>query len=508
MDTGNPKSFRPQVVQLEAREVPAVASIQLVNSVLTIQTTNDDSNVSVVQNPFTVAIRDSDTNRVWNYSRSQVNAVQVFGGLGNDTISSTGNAGVNVQLYGKGGNDTLDGDGGANLLIGGPGNDRLYGRGGDDTINGGVGNDFIFGGIGNDVLNGQDGDDTVIGGQGADAITGGAGDDVLVSIDGTNRDVVDAGTGTDTAWVDNVNGVQESVTGLDGTDFIRPVAAFANGADLTLTGDRIANPALVSTSDSYETFTNRPLFPSAGPTINDINQTSFTFSRFGSTFLNLDDSWLLGSLGSMIQEYPNLIKTNVVDFGDGTYGVRFNGTFYRVDNELPVGTPGDVLPAYAGVGVDNSLWVAVIEKAVATASSNLNPSYTLIDNSTGAGILPATAFALFGAPTQAYNLPSSFPTADQLGTVLKQGVASKFAIVVTVTTVGGGATLERGQSYSLTGLVFDTTGTVTSVILRNPTGVDGGGSFDADPNDGYVTISINNIFASTGTISFGDFTNV
>ncbi len=504
MDTGKPKLFRPTVVALEAREVPAIASIQLANSVLTIQTTDIASNISIVQNPFTVAVRDSETSKVWNYSRSQVGIVNVFGGAGNDSFTSQGNAGVAVGLYGKGGDDTLNGDAGPNTLIGGPGNDRLYGRGGNDHINGGAGNDFIFGGIGDDILNGNDGDDTVIGGQGADAITGNAGDDVLVSIDGTNRDTVDAGSGIDTAWVDQIGGIQEAVTGLDGADFIRPVAAFANaagGADLSLTGDRIKNPALLFSSDSYETFADRPMFSAAGPSINDINQSLL----FGDTPV-LDDSWLLGSVGAMVQDYPFLIKSNVVDFGDGTYGVRFNGTFYRVDNELPVFLEGNVTPAYAGVGADNSLWVAIIEKAVATATSTTDPSYTLID---GVGT-PTTAFTLFGASAKAItnlNTPGVLVDSSQLGTVLNNVITKNFPTVYTVTD-SAGTTLVDGQTYTVVSLQYDSINQVSAVVMRNPTGIDGGFSFDNDPNDGYVTISIDDLFSTTGTLTFVDFSKV
>jgi len=491
MDTGNPKSFRPAVVQLEAREVPTVASINLVNGVLTVQTNNESSNVSIVQNPFTVAVRDSITNQVWNYARGQVGMVNVFGGTGDDAFTSQGNAGVYVGMYGKGGDDTLNGDAGPNTLIGGPGNDRLYGRGGNDLINGGAGNDFIFGGLGDDILNGNDGNDNVIGGQGADGITGNAGDDVLVSIDGTNRDVVDAGTGTDTAWVDLINGVQESVTGLDGTDFIRPVAAFANGADVTLTGDRIPNPTLLSSFDQYETFADRPLFAAAGPTLDDINQS---VSGFGNVIL--DDSWLLGSLGAMLIEYPDLMKSNVVDFGDGTFGVRFNGTYYRVDNQLPVAQFGAVLPTYAGVGAENSLWVAIIEKAVATATSSVNPSYTFID---GVGT-PATAFTLFGAPSTGISnltLPGVLVDPAQLGSIIEGTLDRQFPTVFTVQSAPGGVQLNDGQTYTITGLEFDTAGDVSSVLMRDPTGL-----------DGIVTIAIDDLFSTDGILTFADFSTV
>jgi uncharacterized protein YkwD len=56
-------------------------------------------------------------------------AVNIDGGIGNDTLSGTG------------GNDTLLGNGGDDVLFGNYGNDLLIGGGGADKINGGPGND-------------------------------------------------------------------------------------------------------------------------------------------------------------------------------------------------------------------------------------------------------------------------------------------------------------------------------------------------------------------------------
>lgn len=498
MDTGNPK-FRPAVVQLEAREVPAVVSVQLAGGVLTVQTDNQASNVAVVQNASIVNLRDSVTGQVWNYPRSQVNVVNVFGGAGNDSFRAKGNAGVYVGLYGKGGDDVLDANGGSNTIIGGPGNDRLFGRAGIDIISGGKGNDFIFGGAGNDILNGQDGADTVNGGQGIDAITGGPGDDVLVSIDGTNLDTVDAGGGgTDVLWVDDVNGVQEAVTGITAEDLIRPVAAFANGADLTLTGDRIPLPDLASSFETYETFANRPLFAAGGPSLSDVNQTLFF-----SSFPYLDDSTLLASFGAMLDAFPSLITSNVVDFGDGTFGARINGTFYRVDNRLPVSQTGAVVPTYAGVGADNSLWVAVLEKVVATASSNVNPSYAFIDGT----ITAAQAFQMFGvsaANVSNVALPGVLVDSSQLGNIIQTALNRNNPIVFTVNSASFSSGLTDGQTYTITGLTFDPQNNVAGVVMRNAAGV-----FDTDnPPDGVVTVAIDDLFNTDGTLTFANFDNV
>lgn len=504
MDTGKSKSFRPNVVQLESREVPAVASVTLANSILTVTTTNQASNVVINQDFNTVSVRDSMTGQVVSYNRAQtpVARVDVIGGDGDDTFMAVGNAGVFIRFLGKGGDDYLEGNAGDNFLAGGAGDDRIFGRGGNDRLIGAAGNDFIFGGAGNDNITGDDGNDTVIGGNGADGVSGGAGDDVLVTIDGDVRDVGDAGTGTDTLWTDSINGRQDPVTGLDATDFVRAVSSFANGPDVTLDGDRIADPALLVTTDFYETFTQRPFFADNGPSLSDINQTT----RANGNVV-LDDSSLLASLGAMFDAYPTLISTNVADFGDGTFGVRLNGAYYRVDNDLPVNIAGDVRSFYAGQGLENSVWVAVIEKAFATQANLSNPSYTLIDGTlTGADV-----FQLFGATGSdlvTLAIPGALVDSTQIGTVLDTLLADNFPTVITVNTAPGGVTLDNGQTYTVTGLLYDNLGLVTDVILRNPIGVDGGGSNDADPLDGFVTINIDDLFTITGTVFAADFSNV
>jgi hypothetical protein len=503
MDTGKLKTFRPDVVQLESREVPTVASITFANHILTVTTTNQDTNLVVQQDVNAVYIRDSVTGQVSTYNRAQfpIARVDVIGGDGNDTFMAVGNAGVFIRFLGKGGDDYLEGNAGNNFLAGGAGNDRIYGRGGDDTCIGAAGNDFIFGGAGNDTINGADGNDTLIGGNGSDAISGGAGDDVIVTIDGDVRDVADAGSGTDVLWTDQIGALQDSVTGIDGFDYIRAVSSFANGADLTLDGDKIADPALLSGNDAYESFEKRPMFASDGATIQDINQT-----RRANGAVVLNDSTLLASLGAMYQAYPNLINSNVVEFGDGTFGVRLNGSYYRVDNDLPVDTAGNVISFYAGVGIQNSLWVAIIEKAVATQANVGNPSYQLINGT----LLPSAAFRLFGAPSTGLvtlAIPGALVDSFQVGSVLDNLMSRNFPTVITVNTVPGGVSLIAGQTYTVTGLLYDNQGIVTDVIMRNPTGVDGVGN-DANPLDGFVTIDIDDLFSITGTLYAADFSTV
>jgi RTX calcium-binding nonapeptide repeat (4 copies) len=87
------------------------------------------------------------------------------------------------------------------------GDDRANGGRGNDDINGGRGDDRINGGVGDDRLRGGSGDDVLTDDNGTDRFSGGTGDDRIVARDRRGRhdarDIVDCGTGDDTALVDD-----------------------------------------------------------------------------------------------------------------------------------------------------------------------------------------------------------------------------------------------------------------------------------------------------------------
>jgi hypothetical protein len=96
---------------------------------------------------------------------------------------------------------SLIGDAHSNSLVGTPQHDLIYGLGGADTIFGRGGDDYIFGGAGADWLHGGLGSDRLRGGVGSDHVEGGSGSDILFARD-REGDVVDCGSGADTAYVD------------------------------------------------------------------------------------------------------------------------------------------------------------------------------------------------------------------------------------------------------------------------------------------------------------------
>lgn len=496
MPPGNPNPFRLTVTRLEEREVPAIVSAQIVGGTLVILGDSSVNNFVIDQNATNVTVTEVVTNDIRTFARSAVTAVDVSGNVSNDSFTSTGSVGVVVTMRGYAGDDTFAGGPAQEVMFGGQGRDHMDGGDGKDVIYGAKGADFILGGAGRDILSGGDGADTVNGGAGADAISGANGNDILIGIDNGTTDTLDSGAGgTDTLWYDQNGTDQDGVTGITPDDFLRAVTEFANGPDKTLDGDRIDDPATLF-GDSYETFVDRPLFATGGPTLADIDQVTGGFGGGGGT-PRLDDSWLLSSLGSMLNAFPNLIKSNVADFGDGTYGFRLDGTFFRIDNDLPVNRSGDVLSAYANVGVENSLWVPLFEKLFATAINPSNPSYGQLDRGNNPSLVlnPSRAFQTFGGSTGSFQVPSMFASAPQLANFVASALQSNFAVAFTVATGAGGFQLRSGQSYAITDFGTDTFGNVASFTVQDPTG----GSF---------TVTAATLFGTTGRLDIGDFSTV
>jgi hypothetical protein len=86
--------------------------------------------------------------------------------------------------------------------------DRIYGLGAADTIAGRAGNDDCYGGSGFDEISCGNGNDRMDGGFGEDVLSGGPGNDKILAADG-RVDQVDCGLGTDTAYLDRLDRVNE-----------------------------------------------------------------------------------------------------------------------------------------------------------------------------------------------------------------------------------------------------------------------------------------------------------
>jgi hypothetical protein len=191
----------------------------------------------------------------------------------------------------------------------------------------------------------------------------------------------------------------------------------------------------------------------------------------------------------------------MVDLGDGTYAFKFirDGAhlFYRVDADLPVDSTGSTTPYYAGLGAENSTWVALLEKAWTFFRSGAN-SYDSIN-----GGPPRQAFNAFGMTDGGNMLAANdgSKTLDNIQEALKQGK------IVTISTpnsaVPAGYAVVQNHAYLVErvntfkifrpgpGGIFAGGSYVelaVSVTLRNPWGFDGAGA-DANAADGLVTVT-------------------
>lgn len=296
------------------------------------------------------------------------------GGRNNDTLIGGNDADT---LFGGDHNDRLEGDGvgstlpGNDILDGGNNDDRIYGDDGNDILKGGSGidrlyggnqNDFLYGQDGGDFLYGENGNDYLNGGLGLDRMEGGNNDDTLISLDNSVTDILFGNAGFDSFWTDRTNQQRDShdANTEEQETNLHEIRSFQNGADRTANGDNIADPTAEVDGEvfEYERFSARPLFSNVGPLFTDVVQGK------------VGDCWLLASLATGAHFSPNVIRQMVADLGDNTYAIQLGNEFYRVDMDLPVReleNPGDpFIPAFAKFGAEDSLWVAMIEKAYAT----------------------------------------------------------------------------------------------------------------------------------------------
>jgi Ca2+-binding RTX toxin-like protein len=108
---------------------------------------------------------------------SSASGFTVFGGQGNDLITSV-NAGDDSAIYsGDKGDDQITTGNAKDSILGGEGVDRIRSGGDKDTIDAGAGNDIVTDQDGDDTVALGEGNDSYIDGAGSDSITGGLGAD-------------------------------------------------------------------------------------------------------------------------------------------------------------------------------------------------------------------------------------------------------------------------------------------------------------------------------------------
>jgi Ca2+-binding RTX toxin-like protein len=382
-----------------------------------------------------------------------------YGGFGNDDVR--GGNGTNV-LHGEAGDDLVRGWGTANNWVyGQDGNDRLYGNqlgdfGGASYVHGGNGNDRLYGGRGIDWLQGEAGDDTIVSiGGGSDSLWGGDGFDSFWADADPTDSILDINL----------------FEGLTGT--VHRVAWFRNGASRELLGQNLADP---TDAGATTNLADRPLFSTAGPARDDIDQGG------------VGNCGTMAVLSALAWRNPHRIRQSIVELGDGTYAVQFVNAsgvarFIRVDADLPGWTAGD--------GAQGSIWVRLMEKAFAADRSNTYAS-------TASRWMSDVLTNDFGrASTSIASWSSGLDFLLQAKAQLDAGKAVTAS--TRDATMVNGAPLVRNHAYtvisvSIQYLYIPLVGNVAiggTMVLRNPWSTDGAGSDGS--NDGYVTVSAGQI---------------
>jgi len=518
MSKRNKNSFRPEITLLESRDVPSVAAVSLAGGILTVRANNLTTDIQVTQTPTSVVIKDQITGHAFVYKPASMQEIVVDAGAGTSVFTATATNPTTARLVkfvGGAGTDTFIGQSGPVSMVAGSGNDTLLSIAGNDTMIGGSGTDYIKGGSGNNLLEAGTGNDYLNGGTGVATIVGGGGDDTIVAINGQSDDTIftAASANNGVIWEDFINGVGDFIVGSTANYTVQEVPGFANGTfggvangpTNVLGGGTFTEPTPLP-GNFYEAFGKRPLFATAGPTVQDVKQfINKAGGGVNGTGTNLDDSWLLSALGAIAQQDPKVIEENVVDFGDGTYGVNLGGSYYRVDNQLPVNEYGDTVTAYASTGVSNSLWVPIVEKAFAYFGTQVGPaSYASLQASNGGAAVDV--YLAFGASSTSVgstplNGPGGFPNSTELGQNIESLFQGGYSISVGLTATVAGTSLNTGlavtlsanREYTVLSYNVNFNGVVTSVVLRDPSGTNPLG----------VTVTIANLFASAGSLDFG-----
>lgn len=373
-------------------------------------------------------------------------------------------------------------------FIGGSGSDNFDARGLGKPV-------MATGGIGNDTLYGGNADDTLVGGVGNDVLVGGLGDDTVVSIDDATADRIDSGSGRDTLWIDRAGNQTDATGTVSNSDVVHRITGFSNGADLTLDGDLIANPSLVSGPALAVGAVYRPvvgpLFSTNGPQGTDIRQGSMSNCKVVSA--------LSGVAHNTPGGYAAPIRTNMADFGDGTYGVHLDNSYYRVDNRLVFRSDG--VRVSANAGAQGSLWVPIAEKAI---SLHRGDGYER-----QASYGSQEVFDMFGSQSVGNPKVGNFArSANDLANKLY----TKWDAYENVTmTLNAARTVNSVHAYTLWSVRKNDAGQVTEIKFRNPQGVDGAFNYapDGDSNDGIVTLSAQRLWQDTnlGRVNWGSRIN-
>jgi Ca2+-binding RTX toxin-like protein len=258
----------------------------------------------------------------------------IYGGLGDDTITTDVDATKGVLVYGDkdessggGGKDGITTGAGADTIYGGSGKDTIDGINGKNLIKGGADADNITGGAASDTIYGGAGNDTISAEAGADFIKGDGGNDVIAftAANATEAllavDTVDGGADTDTFEVNTFTTVGTTTIGdntfglLSNFETLKFNGTNANGVDSAATLGTKAQAAGITTFDAR----------SLDGTSSEHNTVTSTYTStqavtiYGSDDVQIDDSLTGGAGNDTIDSGSNGEDTLAGGAGNDTF---------------------------------------------------------------------------------------------------------------------------------------------------------------------------------------------
>lgn len=350
------------------------------------------------------------------------------------------------------------------------------------------------------------GNDLISTGSNDDSLHAGIGDDTLVALGGVNNNLY-AGTGYTNMWATYGNWYY----GSSGTLVTHFFQQFANTDDISLDGNPVAEPGTGTQTpvpNSWQNFSNLPLFTNAGPKASDVVQGE------------CGDCYFLSALAAVANVDPQQIRNSITPLGDGTYAEEFfeNGqaTYVRVDGWLPA---ENGVPFYAQTGNPQlnqiSMWVPLMEKGWTYVESMEQGNAANYGNIEG-GYSDEALSALVGNGAQgSYNVNTGYaePLSEMFGNAqyfagwvnweLQQGKAVQMAFndgnSSDFFSIPG--LLINDHEYTVMSDTFNNAGQISGFWVRNPWGVDltngDGGAAEMAPaghndgqDDGMVWISV------------------
>jgi hypothetical protein len=227
----------------------------------------------------------------------------------------------------------------------------------------------------------------------------------------------------------------------------------------------------------YRSFLGDPLFVSDGPIPEDVMQGA------------VGDCQFLAALLGIARDDPARIRQSIADMGNGLYAVDFGQgagahQYVVVDANLPIDGSGNLV--FAKLGHQNSLWVALLEKAWTFArptngsfyTTNLG-TYNMINGGGPGELLGTMGSFLQGCNADGATVLSHAEQDYQVG---------REVAVCTNATVSVSSGLIGAHCYFVNSIQSGRYGLVT-ITLRNPWG----------GSDEFITVSASDFEASFWT---------